>query len=270
MSEFLSRIAIGKSVVKEYRTRSGERTVYLSDGDEFQIQLFNPHPFTIGLEISVNGAGLGGKVVLRPGERVWLDRFLNDARKLKFETYRIGKGAAAKSAASINGLVTVSAFRESEDGDIIDISWNYGQNCPPSVNATKYNYDPWPVTCAFSNQTAFRPDTCWLNGGKGYYCTSASTIDAGCANSHSAVHVKETAAGDETGRIEKGSASSQKFDACDRDFQQTPFSTESIRILPLSQKQYGSNELPRIYCSGCGRKLKPDYKYCPHCGRKSE
>src|SRR5574344_1891826 len=156
MSEFLSRIAIGKSVVKEYRTRLGERTVYLSDGDEFQIQLFNPHPFTIGLEISVNGAGLGGKVVLRPGERVWLDRFLNDVRKLKFETYGIGKGAAAKSAASINGLVTVSAFRESEDGDIIDISWNYGQNCPPSVNATKYNYDPWPVTCAFSNQTAFR------------------------------------------------------------------------------------------------------------------
>ena len=48
-----AKLAINKSLLKEYNN-SGERIVYLEDGDEFQIQLFNPLSVTIGADISIN------------------------------------------------------------------------------------------------------------------------------------------------------------------------------------------------------------------------
>ena len=50
-------IAINKSICKEYSNNSENfytRTVYLNDGDEFQIQLFNPEQNVIGAEIYIN------------------------------------------------------------------------------------------------------------------------------------------------------------------------------------------------------------------------
>ena len=47
-----------------------------------------------------------------------------------------------------------------------------------------------------------------------------------------------------------------------------PFRTEIIKILPESQKPVYSNDLQKIYCTNCGRKLKNQYKYCPYCGNK--
>ena len=39
----LAKIAINKSLLKEYSNSSDERIVYMNDGTEFQIQLFNPY-----------------------------------------------------------------------------------------------------------------------------------------------------------------------------------------------------------------------------------
>ena len=65
-------IAIAKSICKEYSTSSYPRVVYLENDQEFQIQLFNPHKFTIGAEIFINGEKLSNRIVLKPGERIWL------------------------------------------------------------------------------------------------------------------------------------------------------------------------------------------------------
>ena len=72
----------------------------------------------------------------------------------------------------------------------------------------------------------------------------------------------------ETGRIEAGSTSNQEFDNVNMDFEYFPFVTEKIKILPISQKPFTPNDLHKIYCPECGRKLKSTYKFCPFCGSK--
>lgn len=63
------KIAKNKSLLKEYVYNS-IRTVYLKDGDEFQIQLFNPETTEVGAEIYINNERLSNIIILRPGERV--------------------------------------------------------------------------------------------------------------------------------------------------------------------------------------------------------
>lgn len=72
----------------------------------------------------------------------------------------------------------------------------------------------------------------------------------------------------ETGRIEAGSISNQEFDSVNIDFEYFPFTTENVKLLPISQKPYTTNDLHKIYCSECGRKLKTQYKFYPFCGSK--
>lgn len=43
----LAKLAIRKSLLKEFHNNENERIVYLNDGDEFQIQLFNPYQYII-------------------------------------------------------------------------------------------------------------------------------------------------------------------------------------------------------------------------------
>lgn len=61
-----AKIARNKSLLKEY----DNRTVYLKDGDEFQIQLFNPEVEEIAARITIDGIQLSNDIVIRPGERI--------------------------------------------------------------------------------------------------------------------------------------------------------------------------------------------------------
>ena len=54
------------------------------------------------------------------------------------------------------------------------------------------------------------------------------------------------------------------------EFEYWAFRTERIKILPESRKPYTSNDLKKVYCSNCGRKLSPKHKFCPYCGTKVE
>ena len=60
----LSKLAVGKSLLKEYKTSECTRTVYLNDGDEFQIQLFNPETTEIGAEIFIDNEPLSNIIIL--------------------------------------------------------------------------------------------------------------------------------------------------------------------------------------------------------------
>ena len=61
------------SILQYNNSEQNERVVYLNNGDDFQIQLFNPERTTIGAEVYVNGEKLSGILVLKPGERIWLE-----------------------------------------------------------------------------------------------------------------------------------------------------------------------------------------------------
>ncbi|HOG38684.1 MAG TPA: hypothetical protein PLD95_04445, partial [bacterium] len=77
-------ITKGRQRIKQYND-----TVYLKNGDEFEIELFNPTQNKIRAEILLNDVSIGSGIVLRPGERVFLDRYLDEPKKFKFETYNV-------------------------------------------------------------------------------------------------------------------------------------------------------------------------------------
>jgi hypothetical protein len=73
----------------------------------------------------------------------------------------------------------------------------------------------------------------------------------------------------ETGRIEKGEESKQKFTDVDLEFQKYHISLVLYQILPESQKPVETTEIKNKFCDECGSKiLKETSKFCHECGTK--
>lgn len=274
-NEKLAKIAVNKSLLKEYSNSSNERIVYIDDGTEFQIQIFNPYSYVIGVSFDFNNdINFSNQLlVLRPGERVWLERYLNNESKLLFSTYKVGASQEVKEAIKDNGNLQIKFFKEKEKNNYwynntiivnkddiykpIDVYYNYtglptsycnaSFNCENTVNLSSLTAN---VSSSFDNSVA----------------TTASTYSYKTSTASTNIKLKNDLI--ETGRIEKGNHSNQRFTNVDKDFEYFPFKTEYIKILPTSQKQIRANDLKKIYCHECGRKLNTKYKFCPYCGSK--
>jgi hypothetical protein len=96
------------------RLKQVGQNVYLKNGDEFQLELFNPSTNTVLSKIKLDGNYIsGGGIVLKPGQRIFLERYLDDARKFKFETYEVdGTSNEVLDAISGNGDVVIDFFDE--------------------------------------------------------------------------------------------------------------------------------------------------------------
>ena len=264
-------IAIAKSICKEYSTSSYSRVVYLENGQEFQIQLFNPRNFTIGVEIFINDEKLSNRLVLKPGERIWLERYLDVKKKFKFSTYEVeGNNKDVQEAIKDNGNIEVKFYKESRNKEyypsviVYDNNWlNKNDNIKyPSPINVFYNISNDLNTGNYCNYTSKTSSFCT---GLNTNCTSSiSTQDTNYTSSMSTPDEMVC----ETGRIETGSQSTQEFNNVNIDFEYFPFITEKIKLLPISQKPFTPNDLHKIYCPECGRKLKSTYKFCPFCGSK--
>ena len=108
-----ANLAVNKSRVKLY-TKQGEMpSYYLQKGQEFQIELFNPTTESILAKITLNGNVISqGGLVLNPGQRVFLDRYLDVAKKFLFDTYEVANTNEVKEAIEKNGDFKVEFFRE--------------------------------------------------------------------------------------------------------------------------------------------------------------
>lgn len=289
-------IAVNKSICKEYSTSSNSRTVYLESGQEFQIQLFNPHKYTIGAKIYINGERIPNILVLNPGERIWLERFLDTAKKFKFSTYEVdGDDSDVKEAIKDNGLIKVEFYKEVRKKSCLDnkITWQtYDNTNKLDYNKYKNNYK-WDNGALNASLNDFTPNT--LTGEllinddlcttHSYYSkafsepiATASIGSITMANyscdctgiSSVATSISIEPETIETGRIDEGSYSNQEFQDVNKDFEYFSFVTEKVKLLPVSQKPYTANDLQKIYCSECGRKLNTKYKFCPYCGTEVE
>ena len=274
-------IAITKSICKEYSTSSYSRVVYLENGQEFQIQLFNPHNFTIGAEIFINGERLSNYLVLKPGERIWLERYLDIKKKFKFSTYEVeGNNKDVQGAIKDNGNIEVKFYKEVLNKDFpnypittIDYNFKTTEWRPTTLISQPIDYveDHWSTTIstkANSSDNKFCTTHTYYSNPRIDTLTTGdqSNLVSFCASSVSTNMPDEMIC--DTGRIEAGSTSNQEFDNVNMDFEYFPFVTEKIKILPISQKPFTANDLHKIYCTECGRKLKSTYKFCPFCGSK--
>ena len=282
----LAKIAVNKSLLKEYSNSSNERIVYMHDGTEFQIQIFNPYSYAIGVSFKFNSNSESSQLlVLRPGERVWLDRYLNNESRLLFSTYKVGNSEEVKNAIKDNGNLQIKFYKEKENNywnnriytnqSIIDTTEPYRHiNAWYSNNANCFNNELNTLRASSSinfynnTNTALNIDgnTTGATSTANYVATS-SIADAYTKSMPTRAPVRSNKSIG-TGRIEERSHSNQKFDNVCKDFELWPFKIEYIKILPFSQKQVNTNDISKRYCHNCGRKLNQKYKFCPFCGTK--
>lgn len=263
----MAQLAINKSLLKEYSTNEDSRVVYMDNNDEFQIQLFNPEQFTVGVTFTFNGKDMDGMLVLKPGERVWLERYLDNQVKFKFSTYEVDDNdVQVKHAIANNGNITVKFYKERLSSRIKTTIYNTLDNL-------------WKDKLLHSNENMFKVPryntliTCSDTTNNNVLLTNnvtnccCASIDGNIYNKALyKTNVNNTTI--ETGRIENGGYSNQKFETVNNEFENYPFKTEYIKILPKSRKPYTTSDLNKIYCTNCGRKLNSKFKFCPYCGEK--
>lgn len=107
-----AKIAVKKNVVKVYETDKVNK-VFLKDGTEFEIELFNPTKDVVLCKFKLNGKFTNdGGLILNPGQRVFLERYLDESKKFVFETYTVDNTPEALQAIQDNGSIEVSFYKE--------------------------------------------------------------------------------------------------------------------------------------------------------------
>jgi len=291
----------GRQRLKQY-----DDTVYLRNDDEFELELFNPTRTKVLCKISLNGMSIGSGIVLRPGERVFLERYLDVAKKFRFGTYTVnGENKEVLAAIQENGLVTVKFYKESFP--VPSMSQFHGRlqlfndYIPPYQSHTG---SPIPNPSWTTSRTGSAGSTVTYGSGNSTFTTSglptfesiktmgtmdfldmevqsrsvADFISPGISamekdlssSPTSKMRSKKSLKSMETGTIEQGSSSSQPFTLDSTTFEYHWTWMTEWKILPVSRKLTVIEDL-KVYCVECGAKRKGDsHKFCPNCGTKYE
>ena len=270
------------------RLKQFGQTVYLKNGDEFELELFNPTSTTVLAKIKLDGSYIaGGGIVLKPGQRVYLERYLNEARKFKFETYEVdGTSNEVLDAISGNGDVVIDFFDEFKQP-----VWTNNVTYGGSFGGPIHTYSTNTISGGYSGLVGSTTTTNLCNNvsftsssntaGVNFNTTSMSNTFAGPnkrgvlrslkskPNSRSEVTMDMLSMDSiETGRVEKGGSSDQSFKTVDKTFNHHTCASSVWKILPMSQKVYEKQDL-KVYCTNCGKKRKKDSdKFCSSCGNK--
>lgn len=277
----------GRQRVKQY----DNNIVYLKNGDEFEVELFNPTSNKVLAKISLNGNPIssGGGIVVRPGERVFLERYLTDAKKFLFQTYEVdAKDPNVQEAIKLNGVVDIEFYDEYKEPYVYHepVIYHYHHYhpwyqpyTPPYPTWTYYGSTAQGGTVNYSNSIS-----CTTNANNNASFTSG-IVAAGQACSGFGGKVQDSmfycSTGDlksksvdnkpefkETGRVEKGSYSDQSFMYDSTTFKSYCDWKYTWKILPDSQKAFVKEDL-NVFCSNCGaRRRKTSHKFCPNCGQR--
>lgn len=247
--------------------------VFLNDGDEFEIELFNPLTVSVLADIKLNGQSISKTgLVVKPGQRVYLDCFIDDKKKFIFSTYEIDGGLESLDATQNNGLLEVFFYKE----DVITLD-NWQTKFGRIIVEKYYPYNPYPwynpytvwygtgsptisgsyvVTTNLTNRI-IGTNTNLANGIIGTTTTSnayySSNNVSNTSNSINLSNLNITGSNNmnslnsiETGRVEKGETSKQKFTEVDMDFEKHYIASTIIQILPESRKPAEVKDVKKV------------------------
>lgn len=248
--------------------------VYLQDKEEFVIELFNPLQDCVLADIKLNGKSISQTgLVLNPGQRFYLDCFIDDKKKFIFNTYEVEDTTEVANAIAKNGLLEVFFYKET----VVTLN-NWSNRLSKIVIEKHYPaYHPWypwgttnPYTVyygngitntnSFNTSTSGSLVTTTANTGNVYCSNSAidltnlkstnnayysSTIDyIPISNSFTQTSFSnEKSLSIETGRVEKGSKSKQKFESVDMDFDNYYIASTIVQLLPDSRKPVETKDI---------------------------
>ena len=243
--------------------------VFLNDGDEFEIELFNPLTVSVLADIKLNGQSISKTgLIVKPGQRVYLDCFIDDKRKFIFKTYEVDGSQESIDATQNNGLLEVFFYKE----DVITLD-NWKSKFDTIIVEKWYpvyypSYPVWrsniwygsssPVygSCVTTNGTNFsgsltNPKTTTDNA---FYSSNSinssyttgvdlSNLNIGESLSSNSMPINSSL---ETGRIEKGEASKQQFTEVEMDFEKHYIVSTIIQILPESRKPAEVKDVKKV------------------------
>jgi hypothetical protein len=261
------------------RVKQFGQNVYLKDGSEFEIELYNPSRKTVLGKIKINGEFInGGGIILRPGERVFLERYIDVPHKFKFETYTVDSTNETMNAIANNGDVEI-LFYEEEDPIIQrlnnNIIWNptyinhtttggfvYGTTTNDVVGNNLYTTSVNYTSNLDNSNIDLKDSLSFSNNPRS--SKFESKYDQKPRSRSFAKKLKSV----ETGRVEQGSSSNQTFKTVSKNFNIWTVSTSVWKILPESQKPVEKSDLIER-CPKCSTKIKKSsWKFCPECGNE--
>jgi hypothetical protein len=279
-----ANIAVNKSRLKVYKNTGDMPTYYLQKGQEFQIELFNPTTDVILAKIILNGNPISqGGLVLNPGQRVFLDRYLDVAKKFLFDTYEVSSSEEVKKAIEKNGDFKVEFYRERVPNylNTLAINSNTARGFGGTLinNTTIGGYVSSIPNGNNTNTSGHIGTTALYNASVDLTnCAGSITLDSMDATlsmdaPKETKSLKRTFARSksiETGRVEKGSDSDQKVVTVDKTFEYFAFHMIEYKMLPVSQKINTVEDINvKVYCTNCGAKLGKGHKFCGQCGTKA-
>ena len=268
-------VAIKRNRQKIYDGKgSTPSQIYLKDGQEFEIELYNPTPSRYLVKFKINGKYQSDRgLILNPGQRYFLDRFIDEDRKLAFQTYEVENTKTNQKATEKNGLLEVEFFSEVEVKLNTSGGWNqmwYYNSGTPNWNL--YNTGSSNLVGSLTTSNSGSSTTATFNTSNlpNSTFTSNSSSDFYCSTGlESNVKTLSMDNSFETGRVEKGGKSDQEFKSAYGDFYSWAAYTSEVQIIPLSQKPVETQEI-RSYCTGCGSRMKKTtWKFCPNCGTEN-
>jgi hypothetical protein len=249
--------------------------VFLNDKDNFEFEIHNPKNKTVLCKIKLNGEYISTSgVVLRPGQRVFLERFLDTNNKFEFSTYDVKDTSENRSAIDLNGDVLIEFYDEEEvrNNWLLSSRTIYGSGV--TYGGRSNDYIPKFGTTISTTGGVYNTTTTTYNTSNATFTSSVSsdilrskfdtskTLLSGKPNS-----LKKKSKSIETGRVEKGEQSNQNFTNSYEQFYYHTSHTIKFKIQPISTKNINVEEI-RQYCTECGTKMKSNYKFCPSCGNK--
>lgn len=270
-------VPVGIVLAKNPRTGSldelktyNENVIYLNDGNEFQIRLFNPLQQRIGVLISINGESSNSYLVLNPGQDVTIDRFIDAQKKMVFETYQYdSNNQAAQHAVAKNGIIEINFFKEYVPITYSSIS-TYTTNAPLYndtsggkiyLNNLSNTNNTIPINSTFTT-TSLTTDTLNINN-----VDNLSNLEFKSEEPLKSYLKRSKSSLKETGIVSRGSNSSQLFEKVETQFEYFPFHQIVYKLKPFSEKEE-TIEI-REYCTECGYRLRNGkWNYCPKCGNK--
>lgn len=286
-----ANIAVNKSRIKVYNTKGEMPSYYLQSGQEFQIEIFNPTKEVVLAKITLNNKALSqGGLVLNPGERIFLDRYLDVGKKFLFDTYEVSNTSEVKKAIENNGDVKVEFFKERAPqyyGGILTLqggSATSGSFGGPTWITNTGGYIHGTTSTNVGCTNTFTSSSSNSIGSTALYSSSIATMDSlglgDVTYTQRTEPVKKSKLNTlssitrstktiETGRVEQGSGSDQKFKTVNKDFEYFAFHVVEYKLLPVSQKINTVEDLNvKVYCTNCGAKLGKGHKFCSQCAKK--
>lgn len=257
--------------------------VYLDDGQEFEVELYNPLKECVLADIKLNGQSISKTgLILKPGQRFYLDCFIDDKKKFIFNTYEVESSLESIEATENNGSLEVFFYKEQvvsinnwKDkfqkviierypvyypyydyyhhpyrqgiiyGSLTNIGSGYGiTNC--TINNTSIGTTTGTTNAFYSSNGSGTS----MNYGITNDQISGTLTDNFTLNCSSALSSLTNGQNSikindsfETGRVEKGASSSQSFTEVDMDFETNYISSTVIHLLPTSRKPIETTEI---------------------------